>query len=593
MGLFVGGQHNIDGECKCATPCVRTIFEPTLSFAVFAESNIKQVALGYPPRKAYVKERFLNAMETQQRVVRSIKQKDTAYMNKLIETANSLQLSAKDMYESTRNLTTFAQTYQVVDILSADFSHQEDVKAIHKRQNGMVDTRNSIKPLAFADLRINFQTLIDSLTDYNVIDSGASQEIRRCISNGLNGTENYENICEQTSLDPCTSLTQTYCSVKNISEIPGLVLSGGTEASLMAEALNILPDIQQYNDTVTSIFEDGFDPVKHSDHYECQNTLKQYTDNVLPNFTDLFNIIHTIENATSLIEAESLFAMLETIIKDTLGPFLLKRDPSNTWVSPSKRERRERICAWYITSFDNESQRFERSLMKNIALYELHYAFILETFNQIVAILSSITYLYDRGFEKPISLFSDYLDEQTTKEKLSEAIADPEMTVAVVSLKPILGDIKTAIFNFERAYVAFAESSQTLYSVLETRSWPFITSSNTNKFEFLEQMLEWYNYFNGNELVREHLETYGQLNGYAFPVSSTFTGVNISSLIADAVKGFETTSSGGQTGFSAFIKDLKESVEAPMKSLEEQFHPIIEDMTDYQNKLLMNEEFYA
>ena len=99
-------------KCDCPSPCVRTLFEPSLSFATLAESNIDQVARKTPIRKNYVREQFLYAMETQQRVFTSVKESDSVTMNRLLTTAAALESPMNEITSSTANRRTFAETYQ-------------------------------------------------------------------------------------------------------------------------------------------------------------------------------------------------------------------------------------------------------------------------------------------------------------------------------------------------------------------------------------------------------------------------------------------------------------------------------------------------
>ena len=216
--------------CDCPIPCVRTLFEPSLSFATLAESNIDldQIALKTPISKNYVRQRFLHAMETQQRVFTSIKKSDSVTMNRFLTTAASLETSVNETYSRSVNRRKFAETYNMVDVLSNRFVPSPDATYALTRDSEFDVIRDSANPFTFSILRVDFKDLIDNVMKYNILESKALQQIRLCITRGLNGTEDYVDICGQTQIVPCTSLTHAYCSTKNLSIIPDLVFSEKT-----------------------------------------------------------------------------------------------------------------------------------------------------------------------------------------------------------------------------------------------------------------------------------------------------------------------------------------------------------------------------
>ena len=105
-------------------------------------------------------------------------------------------------------------------------------------------------------------------------------------------------------------------------------------------------------------------------------------------------------------------------------------------------------------------------------------------------------------------------------------------------------------------------------------------------------MMEWYDHFNGKVLLQKYLELNGELNGNVFPENTTFTGLNISKVIDYAVGGFRTKFD-VQTGFNAFVTDIEDSVIGTAQSLLDQLDTIRADLSAYQNKIIMDEQFYA
>ena len=166
---FPDSMHEFD-KCDCLSPCVRTIFEPNLSFSTLAESNIDQVALKTLARKNYVRERFLYAMETQQRVFTSIKESDSVTMKRLLTTAASLESSMNEIYSSSVNRRTFAETYQMVDILSDRFEPSQDATYALTRNSELKAIRASVNDFTFSTMRSEFKNLLDNVMQYNSLE---------------------------------------------------------------------------------------------------------------------------------------------------------------------------------------------------------------------------------------------------------------------------------------------------------------------------------------------------------------------------------------------------------------------------------------
>ena len=585
---FPDNMHEFD-KCNCPSPCVRTIFEPSLSFSTLAESNIDQVALKTLARKNYVRERFLYAMETQQRVFTSIKESDSVTMKRLLTTTASLESSMNEIYSSGVNRRTFAETYQMVDILSNRFLPSQDATYALTRNSELKAIRASVNDFTFSTMRSEFKNLLDNVMQYNSLESEALKQIRHCISEGLNGMEDYGNICGQTQIIPCTFLTQLYCSLKNFSVIPDLVFSEKTEADLIAEAELKVSEIQEYNDIIKSMFTNGLDPLKYPEHYECQEVLNHYTETILPEFTEFLNLIASMKNVTSLGEAESLLSMLETLTDNSLGPFFLKEDSMSGWTIPTEDENVEKVCSWYIGSFDDEDEDalFDRSLQRYRDLLPQQQEAVSETFNEVVRLLSALHSSYNTNLKEPIRLFRSYLDEEITKKNLSGVIANPKITLAVINMETARGNMEEGIEEFENYYRSFIHNYEEFYATLDSRTWPFITNSNLRNYNFLGQMMQWYDHFNGKELLEKYPQLNDELNGH-----ETFTGLNISKVIVYAVEGFPRNAD-AQAGFHAFIANIKDSVLDTVQSLRDQLEKIAVDLTAYQNKIVMDEKFYA
>ena len=284
--------------------------------------------------------------------------------------------------------------------------------------------------------------------------------------------------------------------------------------------------------------------------------------------------------------------MLETSINKSLGPFFLKGDSTRGWTIPAVNENVEKMCSWHIELFDNADTLFDKHLRRYRSLLPPERETLSKNFNEVVRLLSVQRSLCNEKLKEPIGLFRSYLDEVITKKNLSEVITDPEIALLIMNMKTTLQDMDEAIVNFQVAYKSFISNYDQFFITLDSSPWPFITNPNLRNFNFLGQMMEWYDHFKGKELLQKYLELNGELNGNVFPENITFTGLNISKVIDYAVEGFRTKFD-VQTGFSAFVTDIEDSVIGTAQSLLDQFDTIRAYLTAYQNKIIMDEQFYA
>ena len=90
-----------ENDCNCSITCDRTQYEPGLSYAELSEFNIDQVTLTTSAKKEAVREKFEAAIETQQRVVESVRRTDEALMQTFLKLA-------EDLYEAMNSTLTLA-----------------------------------------------------------------------------------------------------------------------------------------------------------------------------------------------------------------------------------------------------------------------------------------------------------------------------------------------------------------------------------------------------------------------------------------------------------------------------------------------------
>ena len=112
--------------------------------------------------------------------------------------------------------------------------------------------------------------------------------------------------------------------------------------------------------------------------------------------------------------------MLETSINNSLGPFFLKRDSTRGWTI---RAENEKMCSWYIESFDNSDILFVKHLRRYRSLLPPEHETLSKSFNEVVLLLV----LRSRCNEKlrePIGLLRSYLDVENSVIGIAQSLLD-------------------------------------------------------------------------------------------------------------------------------------------------------------------------
>ena len=156
-------MRGINSDCNCPIPCNRILFEPSLSYAALSEFNIDQVALTDTKTREAVRQRFLNTVETQQRVLKTIKETDNVTMTEIINTGDSLISSVTDIHQNSLDGTRLSQVYKVVDVLSGKFQGKADVTYMRVKFDELAAIRADSVAISFSNPRNDFEFLIDTL----------------------------------------------------------------------------------------------------------------------------------------------------------------------------------------------------------------------------------------------------------------------------------------------------------------------------------------------------------------------------------------------------------------------------------------------
>ena len=112
---------------------------------MLSEFNIDQVALTTEAKKDAVKVKFETAMETQQRVVDTIRDADERSMKLLVDTARNLALVLNETYTNCTNTTTLSEIHRIPDVLTDDQSYpQEDVAYAKQHSNEIEEKKKKL-----------------------------------------------------------------------------------------------------------------------------------------------------------------------------------------------------------------------------------------------------------------------------------------------------------------------------------------------------------------------------------------------------------------------------------------------------------------
>ena len=162
-------------DCNCSVTCDRTLFEPTLSYAMLSEFNIDQVALTTEAKKEVVRVKFETAMETQQRVVDTIKDSDERIMKRLVDTASNIALALNETYTACTNTTTLSELYKIPDVLTEDESLPQEDVSYAKQHSDEIEEREKKAEIDFQPSKN--EELNEMLEDVT--------KIRRLVSRGV------------------------------------------------------------------------------------------------------------------------------------------------------------------------------------------------------------------------------------------------------------------------------------------------------------------------------------------------------------------------------------------------------------------------
>ena len=588
--------------------CARTLFESSLSYAELSEFNIDQVVLTDKTKKETVTEKFENAMETQQRVVESVKNTDNRLMQNFLTISTDLITALNNTYETCLNTTLLSTRYQYPDILDKeDESPTEDIIQTESHAEDIDDMKEYMK-ISFWKTRDQLEAVRRSLLGYD--DDGqfvALQIIQYCKRKGMNGNEDLSALCGQRPLpleSPniiCDDEVERYCFISSLQELvtsPDGVYDGD-EGRARKTVQEELSRMDKYTETFEWTFAgQTLDPAIFVDHYSCKTKLEIYESQVLVDFLSVLDLIGTLNNVSNLQEAENILVAIDDKVTSKLAPYLLNNDTVIGWTLPQKpnSESAEEIydskklkCDWYLDILENEIDDYIDTLGKASTSMRTYLSGARVGFEAIVKKLSDLINHYNEDLAQSVKAVQSYIDGDLTKKTLSLDFTHQDLTRSVSQISTMKADLKSLLTDFEEAYRELSTAIEVNYEKMFEKTFPFVTDSNKHKYPFLQKMLDWYTNLGGKNLTDQYLQREGELNHQPFPVNTTMTEYNIWLVVAESIKGFTGQE---ETGLDAFTIKIEKDIANQITILTSQYDLLIASMAVYSDAITMNTAFY-
>ena len=585
---------------------------------MLSEFNIDQVALTTEAKKDAVKVKFETAMETQQRVVDTIRDADERSMKLLVDTARNLALVLNETYTNCTNATTLSEIYRIPDVLTDDQSYpQDDVAYAKQHSNEIKEEKEKKVEIDFKQAKTQLNKFLEPLFHYYEGESWTLETIQHCRAEGLTG--NTEVYCNNPPPPAPPNAIVIDCQEWDIAEdvcstqefVKYLYDDVPDENEAEQEAIHTFTKLQDYIDAVNWTFAyQTLDETEYADHYTCQENLAFYQNTILPAYISFTQGVGNLYNVSTLEDIETGLTDLQTILDDTLGPHLLENDTDKRWTysegmgnmndhgshsheknDDEKSDAESLKCSWYGDIYKDEVEPFEKQLGSLETRVSTNHNTLRTKFTALVEQLLKVLEHYNDELAEPVSKIQSYLDEEITKQELAEVLSDQELTRTNAELSTMNTDLTTAVKVFEAAFRNFPTTLNEFYEQLTEKKFPYISDQTKANYAFLEEQMSWYNNLGGKELIEQHLTAGGELNGRNLPANTVFTEQNIWKALSTAVEGSDEDGV-TRTGLQVLMSTIKEEITNPIKSLLSQLDAIIMDMNDYKDKISMNTDFY-
>ena len=524
-----------------------------------------------------IKNKFLNAMETRQRVVKTIRDFDSSMMTHLLSTAKKFWHELKTISNISSNAAYFAKHYKIVNLFSDSFNPYLDGYYLKQIFQNLQSVKHNSLEINFSRIRIDLVSLLQPLTKNSVVLSEPLMEIRRCIAAGLNGTEAPSIVCSKNL--NCTATTKTFCFLNNLKNVLSNIFSQRTNEDMTSTAENVLSQIQSYHRNIAYFFQ-----VQPTDsyHLSCKSILHKFEDDALPAFIELLDVISQLKDFSNLNEVESHIAKFHKLLEEKLGPFFLQKDPASGWITPGYGG--EYVCSWYLRQFEADFQYFARTVNKLGSQLSWAYTESKTKFDNLLEKLFSLKQIYSDGIAPTMQALQQYLINNTTKLTLSKILTGSDITMTVKHFQEELQKVITAVNSFSIGSAKLIEMILQFFTQLSNLRWQMIPTDRHDNYQFLTLMMTWNETLTAHERHLVHM----WIEDYLGSKIKDTEPANIWRAAKLAIKGFETPS----TGLDAFVAKIGQHMVQGGQSLKEQLEQLSPLMEKYAKDLQIGTDFF-
>ena len=598
-----------ENSCNCSITCERTQYEPGLSYAELSEFNIDQVALTDSATKEAVREKFEGAIETQQRVVESVRNSDEVLMKTFLNLAGDLFEAMNSTLALASDTTLLSTRYKFPNILDDDDdSPSQDVEATKKRAEDLDDTEDGMK-ISFWKSRDQLERIVRNLLGYDGTIFVALQKLQYCITNGLDGSGDSQMVCNPSPGSPPSTLTcddsvKKYCFLSSLQSLPMDTYEGGNSVKATETVTQELDRLDGYTETVEWAFAgESLDPSKFADHYNCTAELDKYQNQVLVDFKSVMDDISSLENVDNLTQARDIFIAIDDAVTTKLAPYLLDYDPMTGWRAPARPgdESEEKIydskelkCYWYLDLLDKEIGDYTDKLETIFTYIKSYHSTGRVEFREIVKQLSQLIEHYNDDLSGSVSAVQSYLNGDITKKTLSAYFTDANLVRSISELSTRKTELLSLMGDLEDAYLDFGNNMEDNYQKTFEKTFPFVFDSTEEDYPFLEKLMEWYNDMGGQAVMEEYLQLGGQLKTSNFEITpnSNITENNIWLVTRESIEGLRQRGMTEEAGLSGFITDITKNITDQITRLSNQYDLLISSMDEYSAMIKMDTAFY-
>ena len=109
--------HTGQSGCDCPVQCVRILYKPSLSYAQLSQFNIRRLALADEQREEVIRQLFLKARETSQRVISHIAETDDQQIEIILQYLSMIDGAFTSSFDMMKNSSTLAEHFMVADLI--------------------------------------------------------------------------------------------------------------------------------------------------------------------------------------------------------------------------------------------------------------------------------------------------------------------------------------------------------------------------------------------------------------------------------------------------------------------------------------------